>query len=183
MARKDPEARRAYNKAYNEANKERLRQHRQARRKDLTTQDIEDKASYNKQYYRANKERIRSQIESWREQQKLNDPTSLKLYKRCRSARANAKRKKLPYDLSLTYLRTLYESQAGNCALTGAPLFMGQGDHPLGASLDRIDNTKGYVLGNVRLVAYWANIGRGEWSDDEFYFHCRTATAYADTRK
>ena len=43
----------------------------------------------------------------------------------------------------------------------------------MACSIDRIDQTKGYVPGNVRLVAFWINSARMVMQDDEFFDRVR----------
>lgn len=40
------------------------------------------------------------------------------------------------------------------------------GRHPNNYSLDRIDNSKGYVKGNVRIISYYANLRKANWDID-----------------
>lgn len=40
------------------------------------------------------------------------------------------------------------------------------------ASLDRIDNSNGYLQGNVRFVSKIANYARNEYSDDDLLEFC-----------
>jgi len=44
--------------------------------------------------------------------------------------------------------------------------------NPLAPSIDRIDNSIGYVKGNVRFVIWQYNIMRNELTDDELLFYC-----------
>ena len=46
-----------------------------------------------------------------------------------------------------------------------APRKSGSGLEPRVVSVDRIEQSKGYVPGNVRLVAFAANNARYVWSD------------------
>jgi hypothetical protein len=77
-------------------------------------------------------------------------------------------------DIDPQYLKDLWESQRGLCPLTGWKLSLPisarrgweQGHHPHNASLDRIDQSKGYVRGNVRFVVLIAQYARHSWSDD-----------------
>ena len=78
------------------------------------------------------------------------------------------------FDLTLEYLKELWESQNGICPFTGFELeartYDGKSDNPLNiksASLDRIDNSKGYVEGNVRFVSVMFNFARNTFSDEE----------------
>ena len=84
------------------------------------------------------------------------------------------RQRKKDFDLTLEYLKELWESQNGICPFTGFELeartYDGKGDNPLNiksASLDRIDNSKGYVKGNVRFVSVMFNFARNKFSDEE----------------
>ena len=44
-----------------------------------------------------------------------------------------------------------------SCPILGIPLFMGTRHNPNSPSLDRVDNTLGYVKGNVQVISYRAN--------------------------
>ena len=74
----------------------------------------------------------------------------------------------------MDHAATLWASQGGRCAVTGAKM-----DHTytaekmrvakdLNASLDRIDPDKGYVPGNTRLVCWFVNAMKGPRSDAVF---------------
>ena len=78
------------------------------------------------------------------------------------------------FDLTLEYLKELWESQNGICPFTGFELeartYDEKSDNPLSiksASLDRIDNSQGYVKGNVRFVSVMFNFARNKFSDED----------------
>ena len=82
--------------------------------------------------------------------------------------------KKGACNLSLSYLHKLWLEQEGICPITGWHLRLPRttrgfiGDNPFGmdsASIDRIDNSKPYVEGNVRFVAVVANYARNIFTD------------------
>ena len=56
------------------------------------------------------------------------------------------------------------------CSVTGLELSLdweGPGRrNPWAPSLDRIDSSKGYVRGNVRMVCVIFNIAKGDWTDE-----------------
>ncbi len=88
----------------------------------------------------------------------------------------NAKRRKDHGEFSITssYLKELWESQNGLCAVTGLKLehrYFSSWKHdkksPYQASLDRIDNSKGYIVGNIRFVCLMYNYARNNFSDEE----------------
>lgn len=69
-------------------------------------------------------------------------------------------------------LLTLYAKQGGRCALTGwelTPLVKCKNT----ISIDRIDNSKGYTIDNIQLVAAQANRAKNKWTNDEFIELCR----------
>ena len=70
-----------------------------------------------------------------------------------------------PSDLTVRSLANLLVRQRYCCALTGLPLTL---SGPQSMSIDRIDGPKGYRHRNVRLVAKFANMARGQLSDTDF---------------
>lgn len=78
-------------------------------------------------------------------------------------------------DLDLQFLKGLWDSQEGRCALSGMEMtlpvntaaFDRDKHNPWKASLDRIDCSKGYLKGNVRFVTAMANFCRQHSYTDE----------------
>ena len=94
--------------------------------------------------------------------------------------RGNRRRKNIDPAMTLEYVINLAEKQNYKCALTGIPLQVAEHkgwaiDAP---SLDRIDSSKGYEVGNVRWVCLWANLARSQYPDEDFYRMCKTAAEY-----
>jgi hypothetical protein len=89
-----------------------------------------------------------------------------------------------PTDLTLEYLRGLWQQQGSCCALTGVSLVLPQDSNgwknktPYGASLDRIRNSEGYVKGNVRFLAVMANLARQDFSDEEVITFCKAVAEH-----
>lgn len=84
-----------------------------------------------------------------------------------RSARSRGRR----FDLTIEFLRKLWNEQGGRCAVSGIAFTAERHDEafvktPFGPSIDRIDNTGGYTADNVRLVCMVANFAMNQWSDD-----------------
>jgi hypothetical protein len=91
------------------------------------------------------------------------------------------KDKNRKYDIDLEYLKNLWEKQKGICPFTrwnlvlpkhGSAWNQGTDKSTKRASLDRIDNSKGYIKGNVRYVAIIANYCRNNFSDNEVKLFC-----------
>ena len=86
-------------------------------------------------------------------------------------------------DLTLEYLKELWERQLGICYFTGWKMVLPHGVvgyeggvDSKSASLDRIDNTKGYVVGNVRFICLMANYARNNFTDNELIEFCKSVT-------
>ena len=82
------------------------------------------------------------------------------------------KRRGKEVTITLESLKEIWDSQKSTCPLTGWTLELPtqSKNYKLKlktASLDRIDNSKGYVQGNVRFVSVMFNFARNTFSDEE----------------
>lgn len=94
--------------------------------------------------------------------------------------RFSAKSRNKEWLLSNDDLANLVDSQKNLCALTGMELkFKGDFDQ-ITASLDRIDNSKGYITGNIQWVHKDVNMMRGSLSINRFKELCKMV---AETNK
>jgi len=82
----------------------------------------------------------------------------------------------------MEYLWNLFLEQNKKCALSGLELILnprwsqqnkGRMENVQTASLDRIDNTKGYILGNVQWVHKQVNFMKGTMEQKEFIKFCK----------
>lgn len=80
-----------------------------------------------------------------------------------------------PNIVDKEYLEKLWKEQQGRCAITGLPLELRLRkkkhlikDRRLQASLDRIDNTKGYVEGNLQFICWPLNMWKGTNTEKDF---------------
>ena len=73
-------------------------------------------------------------------------------------AHQRARTKKLQYNLDAKYLESLW---TGHCPIFGVQLYIGSKKSSVPelnvAALDRLDNTKGYIKGNVHFLSARAN--------------------------
>lgn len=79
-------------------------------------------------------------------------------------------------NISINYLEELWEVQRGKCALSGVELVFRRGHTGVlwnSASLDRIVPSKGYVIGNVRWVAFQVNMAKGHFPDSQLIETCK----------
>jgi hypothetical protein len=78
-----------------------------------------------------------------------------------------AKNNEWEFNLNQDYLVKLWHKQKGLCAISGVKMQTKSGTrenkNPYRASLDRIDNEKGYVKGNVRFTTHWVNNAKSTW--------------------
>jgi len=87
----------------------------------------------------------------------------------------NAQKRNLDFDVSIEFLSNLYELQDGKCALTGDPIFFGEARKytmETSASLDRIDNSIGYIETNVQFVSKKVNFAKHKTDQREFIDMC-----------
>ena len=168
----DPE----YKKKVNEATKKR----QEKVRKWLATQPPEVQEEY--------KAKRNAQTKVWtRKLQKQLDETNDPKYffkAKLRKIKKNAKDRGLEVTITIDELVDLYEKQKGLCHYTGEKLvlkaFIGKAntrdnydEFKNFCTLDRIDNLKGYVPGNIFLTTFKVNIARGQLTYEEFLKICQ----------
>ena len=117
--------------------------------------------------------RVRHRIRLWRKQTKDSQvKNSLKI---------------LNNDLTVEFLKELWEKQQGKCDYTGWELhmpFTTQGIYDknkhylMKASLDRIDNTKGYTKDNIHYTSTIANFARNKFSEDDLFTFCKAVVKH-----
>lgn len=86
-----------------------------------------------------------------------------------RTAKAGAKRRAIPFSLTLYQFESIVYRAAGKCELTGIHFSYQKHSfmrNPWGASIDRIDSKRGYTFPNCRLVCSVVNMAMNEWGLD-----------------
>ena len=87
--------------------------------------------------------------------------------------RSNRKyRRELEFTITIEYAWDLFLKQERRCALTGIGLFFSKKAYLNTASLDRIDNLRGYVEGNVQWVHKDINKMKNKFEQDYFIKMC-----------
>jgi predicted DNA-binding transcriptional regulator AlpA len=88
---------------------------------------------------------------------------------RIKGAQRRCKDAGMAFNITFLDALNMYLDQGGKCAVSGIPFRMEQMGRakmrPFAASLDRINNERGYVPGNVRLVCQCINMLMNEWGD------------------
>lgn len=83
------------------------------------------------------------------------------------SSKRRSQLKKIEFNLTNEWIKS--KLQLKKCEATGFDLTFETSDyrvHPLRPTLDRIDNLKGYTLENTRVVCWWWNIAKADWTDE-----------------
>jgi hypothetical protein len=92
----------------------------------------------------------------------------------------NALTRGYDWDISIEDVDALFQSQGGKCALSGLDIAFVDGPRVLTtASIDRIDNSIGYTMGNIQLVHKHINMMRGTLSVDDFVELAKAVAANA----
>lgn len=94
-----------------------------------------------------------------------------------------AEAKGLDFTISKEYLWDLFEKQNRKCALTGLDIFFTEKTQTKGyrktASLDRIDNSKGYIEGNLQWVHKDINLIKRNLTEEQLLFYCEKIIEWA----
>lgn len=117
-----------------------------------------------KEYHRKWREKNRARIAEYRaEERKLKAAAYL-----LREARNRAKKQNVPFNLTETALQEMLAPM--RCSATGLKLcwdWSGSSrSNPWAPSLDRIEGSRGYVDGNVRIVCWIYNSAKSDWPAD-----------------
>lgn len=125
-----------------------------------------------KNWRHRNKQKSNVSIHNYQKRARLNCNMTLSLYMSellhaIKGRKYKDQSRIVNCDLDGPFLCDLWKIQSGLCAATGLPM-VHQPRQLCSASVDRIDNTRGYFRDNVRLVCKWANLGRGSYTVDEF---------------
>lgn len=87
----------------------------------------------------------------------------------------------IPVEITIKDAWELFQNQDGHCALSGIKLVFGYKSKAT-ASLDRIDNRKGYLQGNVQWVHKDLNRMKWKHSQEEFVRLCQAVAKHQSMR-
>lgn len=118
-----------------------------------------------KDYYYKNSDHIKRRVTCYSETYvpKHSREIDSRLKNLCTKARGRTKE----FTLIDQDLLDLWENQNGQCAYTKLPLLATANQFNT-VSLDRIDSSKGYVVGNIQLVCAAINKMKQEYTEDLF---------------
>lgn len=86
----------------------------------------------------------------------------------------------IEFNITTEYLRKLWDDQKGLCRYSGLPL-QNIGDGYFSPSIDRIDNSKGYVEGNVQWILWRVNDMKKNMHEKDFLELCMLISRGAET--
>lgn len=96
----------------------------------------------------------------------------------CRAAAVRG----IPVEVTIEDLQEQYEKQGGRCALTGLPIRIGSLKTGREASVDRIDNARGYTKDNIQWVHKDVNLMKNKFNEDYFYGMCKLVVNNREAR-
>jgi hypothetical protein len=163
MAFKDPEKARQYRKKYYEDNKEHKAIYRENNKQKIK--------ALQKKWYEENKERIKAKMKEYT----LKFPGKIAENRRkwadrnvekrmFRSAKNRATRENILFDLEVSDIVVPVKCPILNMELKHDNRGNAKYNSP---SLDKIDNSKGYIKGNIQVISYKANTMKGDATPKE----------------
>lgn len=129
-------------------------------------------------YKRAYAERNKNNIERYHaNKQENHTDISWRVNIAYRNARQRSMKFGRPFNITKEYLQELYFEQGCKCPISGRDFVLTLSEefktHPDSPSLDRVDNDKGYVQGNVRFVTYQVNTALNQFGEDSLIELCK----------
>lgn len=129
---------------------------------------------YSRDYTDRNKEQRKQSTKAFRERDKVKPESVIKQL--LRTARTNAKKKNVIFDLDFKVVHAIILSQCSKCALTGIDFdyanYIGIRFRPFAPSIDRRDNARGYTYDSIQIVCAMVNRAKNECSQEMFDAMC-----------
>jgi len=99
--------------------------------------------------------------------------------------RSRAQNRNLEFNITVDFLKRLWNTQDGRCAVTFKLLHygLGTGRHKDGISIDRVDSSRGYTKDNVRFICDAVNMMKNNMPDEELREWCRDILMSESTGK
>ena len=86
------------------------------------------------------------------------------------------------WDLTIEFLWNMYLEQNKKCSLSGFPIGWADKGLTATASIDRIDSSEGYLIGNVQLVHKDVNFMKQQFNQEYFIEVCRAIASEDKTK-
>lgn len=102
----------------------------------------------------------------------------------------NAKKRNLDFNITLEQLQELLEKQQYKCALSGLDIVCSRTSSKKRfnykeqtASLDRIDSSKGYIIGNIQWLHKDINNMKQSFSEKQLFKYCKLILKIYENKK
>ena len=172
------ESRKEYLKDYYHKNKTKYKEYRKKYKASLTEEEKEKQKESKRQHYKNNidkykeyrqRDYVKQKQKGWERLYRYNNKNYLKIC--LNNIKTRAKKRGLDFNIELEDIKT-----PAICPILGIPIVVKQsitnfndykGPQPDAPSVDRIDNTKGYVKGNVQVISYKANSMKSNATPEE----------------
>ena len=152
-----------YNKKYYQENKDYFKEYNKEYHKKYYQENKDYFKEYHKKYYQENKDYFKEHSKKyWQENKEFFGEYKRKnpWVEMTKSAQYRNTKKKtnLPFNITSEYVKSIWPSD-NKCPALGIKLKRGTEGSCVDSSpsLDRIDNSKGYIEGNVQIVCHLAN--------------------------
>ncbi|MGN6775971.1 hypothetical protein [Rhizobium sp.] len=105
------------------------------------------------------------------------------VYNMLARAKQRARKRGLEFDLATDDIIELLGKQDGRCAVSGMQFDIRRhprkgAKRPFCMSIDRIDNSQGYIRTNVRITTVIVNTALLNWKQDDFRMMCLAVSRY-----
>lgn len=140
--------------------------------KTWSKQNPEKHKQYAKTSYLRNKEKRNQESKDWR----LDNIA----YNAVRSARVRCRHSGMEFNLDREWAENKY---TGICELSGIKFDVSGSHNPYAPSLDRIDNSKGYLKDNCRFILHGLNMLKGIGTDEDMYIIADNFIAMYERKK
>lgn len=87
-----------------------------------------------------------------------------------KNIKENAKKRDIKFNISIEYINDLFEQQKFRCIYSNVDIKFSKLETT--ASLDRIDSSKGYEIGNVQWVHKYINLMKNILTQEQFLNYC-----------
>jgi len=150
---------------------------------------MKDRKEYNREYQKKNKKHLNRQKIEYIKKHPQQRKETTKYYRQkiktskihvikqlVRTARTNAKRKNLDFEINYQLITDLVDKQNSKCALTAFDFQYTNSkeyrSQPFLPSIDRINSKKGYTLFNTQMVCNMVNKAKNEYIQELFDQMC-----------
>jgi hypothetical protein len=121
-----------------------------------------------KEFYYSGYDKVMSDKQPNRREYNKKYHSNMDVFKlRWRTAKQRARLKGFEFNLTIEHIVELFEKQNGLCYISGVELSL-EKHSPKTLSVDRIDSSMGYIIGNIGLCTDFINNSKSNYSLDEF---------------